>query len=202
MTFSKIYRSVLTGAFNEIYERIPKKVVQTLCRLQSKKLIYQKLYQKHIIEFFIAPFQRVGEKLIFSKIYRSVLSGAINEIFFSEFQKKWFKHSADFNRKNRSSSEVGLGFQNSPCFLMILSLSLVGESVFSNILPKMDKGCIFLDSETILNFGDVKALLENQIWGERKQSKKQTQKLFQKIQRKKKKFQKIFPVLAENFSAS
>ncbi len=85
---------------------------------------------------------------------------------------------------------------------MILSLSLVGESVFSNILPKMDKGCIFLDSETILNFGDVKALLENQIWGERKQSKKQTQKLFQKINRKKKKFQKIFPVLAENFSAS
>jgi hypothetical protein len=30
----------------------------------------------------------------------------------------------------------------------------------------MDKGCIFLDSETILNFGDVKALLENQIWEE------------------------------------
>jgi hypothetical protein len=85
---------------------------------------------------------------------------------------------------------------------MILSLSLVGKSVFSNILPKMDKGCIFLDSETILNFGDVKALLENQIWGERKQSKKQSQKLFKKIQRKKKKFQKIFPVLAENFSAS
>jgi len=61
---------------------------------------------------------------------------------------------------------------------MILSLSLVGKSVFSNILPKMDKGCIFLDSETILNFGDVKALLENQIWVNGCQSKKQSQKLF------------------------
>ena len=27
----------------------------------------------------------------------------------SELQKKWFKHSADHNRKIRSSSEVGLG---------------------------------------------------------------------------------------------
>jgi len=44
--------------------------------------------------------------------------------------------------------------------------------------------------------------LENQIWVNGCQSKKQSQKLFKKIQRKKKKFQKIFPVLAENFSAS
>jgi hypothetical protein len=68
------------------------------------------------------------------------------------------------NGKTQVGQSKVRGRKNSPCFLMILSLSLVGKSVFSNILPKMDKGCIFLDSETILNFGDVKALLENQIW--------------------------------------
>jgi hypothetical protein len=85
---------------------------------------------------------------------------------------------------------------------MILSLSLVGKSVFSNILPKMDKGCIFLDSETILNFGDVKALLENQIWEEAYEVPTTCLPSFQKNSTKKKNFHKIFAVLAENFSAS
>ena len=133
--------------------------------------------EKHWRIFLLAPFWRVGEGSKFPEPYWSRISAAISPLYERIAKTVELTLPNPANEKTEVSQKWGWGYQNSPCFLMILSLSLVGKSVFSNILPKMDKGCIFLDSETILNFGDVKALLENQIWvnGCQSTNKAQTQ---------------------------